>query len=95
MWKRVLLVMLVVLSVFAFAEVKKIVFWTAPNPNQETFWKELVEKWNAEHPDVQIEWSVIPAAGSSEEAILNAIAAGNAPDICLSLIHISEPTRPY
>ncbi|ADA66708.1 MAG: Sugar ABC transporter, periplasmic sugar-binding protein [Thermotoga sp. 47_83] len=85
MWKRVLLVMLVVLSVFAFAEVKKIVFWTAPNPNQETFWKELVEKWNAEHPDVQIEWSVIPAAGSSEEAILNAIAAGNAPDICTNI----------
>lgn len=79
--KRILVFVLVVLAVVGLAQVKKIKFWVAPNPNQEMFWKSLIEKWNAEHPDVQIEWSVIPAAASSEEAILTAIAAGTAPDI--------------
>lgn len=79
--KRILVFVLVVLAVVGLAQVKKIKFWVAPNPNQEMFWKNLIEKWNAEHPDVQIEWSVIPAAASSEEAILTAIAAGTAPDI--------------
>lgn len=59
----------------------KLVFWTAPNPLQEEFWKEIVAEWNKLRPDVQIELSVIPAAASSEEAILTAIAAGKAPDI--------------
>lgn len=60
-------------------------FWTAPNPQQEAFWKALVEQWNKEHPDIQIDWKTIPAAGSSEEAILTAIAAGQAPDICTNI----------
>ncbi len=60
-------------------------FWTAPNPLQEEFWKPLVEEWNAKHPDIQIEWRTIPAARSSEEAILTAIAAGEGPDICTNI----------
>lgn len=64
---------------------KEIVFWTAPNPLQEAFWKDLVTEWNDSHPDVHIKWSVIPAAGSSEEAILTAIAAGEGPDICTNI----------
>ena len=84
--KKLLVVFLLIVLLFVSAmAVKKIVFWTAPNPNQEAFWKELVEKWNSTHPDVQIEWSVIPAAGSSEEAILSAIAAGEGPDICTNI----------
>ncbi len=83
--RRFLAIALMVLLVVAVFGVKKIVFWTAPNPLQEEFWKPLVEQWNAEHPDVQIEWSVIPAAGSSEEAILTAIAAGRGPDISTNI----------
>ncbi|RLE44572.1 carbohydrate ABC transporter substrate-binding protein [Candidatus Woesearchaeota archaeon] len=83
--RKVLVVLLAVLvAVFALG-VKKIVFWTAPNPLQEQFWKPLVEEWNKAHPDVQIEWSVIPAAGSSEEAILTALAAGRGPDISTNI----------
>ena len=77
-----LVVLMLIVSVFG---VKKIVFWTAPNPQQEEFWKPLVKQWNEQHPDVQIEWSVIPAAGSSEEAILTAIAAGRGPDISTNI----------
>jgi multiple sugar transport system substrate-binding protein len=77
------LVILLVISVISWAA--NIVFWTAPNPQQEAFWKPLVEQWNKEHPDIQIEWKTIPAAGSSEEAILTAIAAGQAPDICTNI----------
>ena len=83
--KRLLVILLTVLVVVSLLGVKKIVFWTAPNPLQEEFWKPLVEQWNKEHPDVQIEWSVIPAAGSSEEAILTAIAAGRGPDISTNI----------
>lgn len=70
--------MLVVVVTFGAT---KLVFWTAPNPLQEEFWKEVVSEWNRLRPDIQIEVSVIPAAASSEEAILTAIAAGTAPDI--------------
>ncbi len=83
--RKLLSVLLAVLLVVAVFGVKKIVFWTAPNPLQEEFWKPLVEEWNRTHPDVQIEWSVIPAAGSSEEAILTAIAAGKGPDISTNI----------
>lgn len=77
-------IILVLLLSVSFAA-KEIVFWTAPNPLQEEFWKGLVAEWNNNHPDVQIKWSVIPAAGSSEEAILTAIAAGEGPDICTNI----------
>jgi multiple sugar transport system substrate-binding protein len=82
--KKVLLVVLIMLVVFSTFG-KEIVFWTAPNPMQESFWKELVQKWNEENPDIQINWSTIPAAGSSEEAILTSIASGRSPDICTNI----------
>lgn len=79
------IIVLCVLLITIFALGKEIVFWTAPNPLQEKFWRPLVEEWNANHPDIQIKWSPIPASGSSEEAILTAIAAGNSPDICTNI----------
>ncbi|HNU22929.1 MAG TPA: extracellular solute-binding protein [Mesotoga sp.] len=63
----------------------ELVFWTAPNPLQESFWKEVVSEWNQNNPDIQIKWSTIPAAGSSEEAILTSIASGRMPDICTNI----------
>jgi multiple sugar transport system substrate-binding protein len=77
--KRIfVLFLIVVLSLVSFAV--KLTFWTAPNAFQEEFWKTVVAQWNKMRPDIQIEVQTIPAAGSSEEAILSAIAAGNAPD---------------
>jgi len=62
-----------------------ITFWTAPNPAQETYWKDVVDDFNATHPDIQIEWAVIPAGASSEEVLLTAIATGTAPDISTNI----------
>ncbi|RKX55004.1 MAG: carbohydrate ABC transporter substrate-binding protein [Thermotoga sp.] len=63
----------------------ELTFWTAPNANQEHFWKDVLKEWSATHPNIEIKWSVIPAAGSSEEAILTAISTGKAPDICTNI----------
>jgi len=60
-------------------------FWTAPNPQQEAYWKGIVDAWNGSHPDIQIEWEVIPAGGSSEEVLLTSIATGTAPDISTNI----------
>ncbi|SHE32242.1 carbohydrate ABC transporter substrate-binding protein, CUT1 family [Marinitoga hydrogenitolerans DSM 16785] len=82
--KKVFLILFVLLLTFSFAKIK-IVFWTAPNPDVETFWKQVVAEYEQLYPDIDIEWTTIPAVGSSEEAILNAIAAGEAPDICTNI----------
>ncbi len=65
--------------------VVKLNFWTAPNPQQEAFWKGVVDKWNSTHPSIQINWQVIPAGASSEEVLLAAIATGTAPDISTNI----------
>ena len=67
------------------AEPVTVVFWTAPNPQQEVYWKDVVDSWNATHPDIQIEWQVIPAGASSEEVLLTSIATGTAPDISTNI----------
>jgi len=84
MKKLTVLLVIVLIAAFALSQTK-LVFWTAPNPQQEAFWKEVVAEYESLHPDIDIEWSTIPAAGSSEEAILTAIASGRAPDISTNI----------
>lgn len=84
MKKLTVLFVIVLIAAFALSQTK-LVFWTAPNPQQEAFWKEVVAEYESLHPDIDIEWSTIPAAGSSEEAILTAIASGRAPDISTNI----------
>jgi multiple sugar transport system substrate-binding protein len=67
------------------AEPVTVKFWTAPNPQQEAYWKGVTDNWNATHPDIQIAWEVIPAGASSEEVLLTAIATGTAPDISTNI----------
>ena len=67
------------------AEPVTVVFWTAPNPQQDAYWMPVVDRWNATHPDIQIEWQTIPAGASSEEVLLIAIATGTAPDISTNI----------
>ncbi len=77
---RRLLVCAVLLSIIFSAFGTKLLFWVAPNALQEAFWKAMVAEYKNVRPDVEITVEVIPAAASSEEAILTALAAGRAPD---------------
>ena len=79
--KKLLLSLIFILSIAGFSATK-LVLWTAPNPQDEMFWKEVLTEWKKYRPDIEISWTTIPAAGSSEEAILSAIASGRTPDIC-------------
>ncbi len=87
--KRFFLILLVGLFLFSLVSVAfsetTIKLWTAPNPNQNKFWKTLIPEWEKTHPNIKIQWSQIPASGSSEEAILNAIASGKQPDLCTNI----------
>ena len=80
-----LVLLLVSFASMAFAKTVTVKLWTAPNPNQNLFWKTLISEWSKTHPDIKIKWSQIPAAGSSEEAILNAVASGKQPDLCTNI----------
>lgn len=70
---------------FAFSQTITLTLWTAPNPNQNIFWQTILPQWAKTHPGIKIKWSQIPAAGSSEEAILTAIASNRQPDICTNI----------
>lgn len=54
-----------------------IVFWSAPNPTQEKFWRTMAEEYMQSHPNVQIEVAPIPESPSSEAGILTALSSGS------------------
>jgi multiple sugar transport system substrate-binding protein len=56
-----------------------ITIWYSNNEQEVAWGKQMVEAWNADHPDEQIKAQEIPAGSSSEEVIGAAITAGNAP----------------
>lgn len=56
-----------------------ITIWYSNNEAEITWGKQMVEAWNADHPDEQVKAQEIPAGKSSEEVIGAAITAGNAP----------------
>ena len=64
---------------------KEIRLWVAPNETQEAFWKIAVERWNDSGNGTHVHFTTIPATGSSEDAILTALVAGNAPDISTNI----------
>lgn len=55
--------------------------WVAPNENEEAFWNTMVKEWNKDPAHTPVEFTTIPAANSSEEAIMNALASGTEPDL--------------
>ncbi|MFD3247749.1 ABC transporter substrate-binding protein [Rahnella aquatilis] len=59
--------------------------WIAPNVTQEVYWGEVVKEWNSNPANRKVEFTPIPAAGSSEEAIMNALASGTEPDISTNI----------
>ena len=56
-----------------------ITIWLSNNPDEVSWGKAMVEKWNAAHADQKVTAQEIPAGKSSEEVIGAAITAGNAP----------------
>ncbi len=56
-----------------------ITIWYSNNEAEIEWGEQMVEAWNADHPDEQIRAQEIPAGASSEEVIGAAITAGNAP----------------
>ncbi|MFS0866207.1 extracellular solute-binding protein [Microbacterium sp. 179-B 1A2 NHS] len=57
----------------------EITIWYSNNEAEIAWGTQMVDAWNADHPDEQITAQEIPAGASSEEVIGAAITAGNAP----------------
>lgn len=53
--------------------------WFSNNAEEVAWGTQMVDAWNAEHPDEKVTAQEIPASKSSEEVISAAITAGNAP----------------
>jgi carbohydrate ABC transporter substrate-binding protein, CUT1 family (TC 3.A.1.1.-) len=56
-----------------------ITIWYSNNEAEIAWGTQMVDAWNADHPDEQITAQEIPAGSSSEEVIGASITAGNAP----------------
>ncbi len=63
----------------------RLVYWTAPNPEELALARELVAEWMAANPNVEVVVQPIPAGQSSEEVLLAAVAAGTTPDLCSNI----------
>ena len=68
-----------------------ITIWYSNNEAEVAWGEQMVEAWNAEHPDEQIEAQEIPAGASSEEVIGAAITAGNAPCLIFNTAPVAVP----
>jgi len=68
-----------------------ITIWYSNNEAEIAWGKQMVEAWNAEHPDEQIKAQEIPAGESSEAVIGAAITAGNAPCLVYNLSPAAVP----
>ncbi len=69
----------VLFGVLGATQVVEITFWTAPNPAQEVFWRQMAEAYMVVNPNVKITVSPMPEVPTSEAGILAAIAAGTPP----------------
>jgi multiple sugar transport system substrate-binding protein len=65
--------------------------WLSNNEQEVAWGQAVVEAWNAEHPDEQVEAQEIPAGQSSEEAITAAITAGTTPDLVFNISTAAAP----
>ena len=57
-------------------------YWPAANPQEVLLATRLTDRWNREHPDIQVRVQPLPAGRSTEEVLLAAIVAKATPDIC-------------
>jgi multiple sugar transport system substrate-binding protein len=75
----VLVLMLAAVAVVSTAAPIKVTYWTAPNPTQEVFWRQLAEKFNASQDEINVYVTAIVETPTSEALITSALAAGKAP----------------
>ncbi|OZG68560.1 extracellular solute-binding protein [Bifidobacterium eulemuris] len=68
-----------------------ITIWLSNNAQEVAWGEEMVESWNAEHPDEQVTAQEIPASSSSEEAITAAITAGTSPCLIYNISAAAVP----
>jgi multiple sugar transport system substrate-binding protein len=68
-----------------------ITIWYSNNEFEVQWGKQMVEAWNADHPDEQVKAQEIPAGKSSEEVIGAAITAGNAPCLIFNTAPVAVP----
>jgi len=73
-----LMLSLVGVATIAQASVK-VTYWTAPNPTQEIFWRQLADKFNASQDKIHVYVTAMVETPTSEATITNAIAGGKAP----------------
>ena len=65
--------------------------WLSNNPEEIAWGEQMVEEWNADHPDEEITAQEIPAGKTSEEVIGAAITAGNAPCLVFNTSPVAVP----
>ncbi len=65
--------------------------WLSNNEQELAWGQAVVEAWNAEHPDEQVNAQELPAGSSSEEAITAAITAGTAPCLVYNISSAAVP----
>ena len=68
-----------------------ITIWYSNNENEIAWGTQMVDAWNADHPDEQVKAQEIPAGKSSEEVIGAAITAGNAPCLVFNTAPVAVP----
>jgi multiple sugar transport system substrate-binding protein len=68
-----------------------ITIWYSNNAAEIEWGEQMVEGWNADHPDEQVTAQEIPAGSSSEEVIGAAITAGNAPCLVFNTAPAAVP----
>lgn len=68
-----------------------ITIWYSNNPTEIAWGEQMVNAWNAEHPDEKVKAQEIPAGKSSEEVIGAAITAGSAPCLVFNTAPVAVP----
>lgn len=68
-----------------------ITIWYSNNEFEVAWGKQVVEAWNADHPDEKVTGEEIPAGKSSEEVIGAAITAGTTPCLIYNTAPVAVP----
>ena len=58
-----------------------LLYWSANDAQEIEFTRQVISKWNQEHPEEQVKLQPVPEGQSSEEIILAAVVGKTTPDI--------------
>ncbi|WP_171683850.1 ABC transporter substrate-binding protein [Paenibacillus planticolens] len=73
------------------AEKVKLTFWDEnPGPNRTPFYEELIKRFQAKNPNIQVEYVGIPASGAKQKYDVS-IAANDTPDVAgINMVWLSD-----